>query len=37
MIPKIDNSFDALQKGVKQVIITSAATLDINTGTRISL
>ena len=37
MIPKIDNSFDALQKGVKQVIITSASTLDINTGTRISL
>jgi acetylglutamate kinase len=37
MIPKIDNSFDALQKGVKQVIITSASTLDINTGTCISL
>ena len=37
MIPKIDNSFDALQKGVKQVIITSASTLDINTGTHISL
>jgi len=37
MIPKIDNSFDALQKGVKQVIITSASTLDINSGTRISL
>jgi len=37
MIPKIDNSFDALQKGVKQVIITSASTLDVNAGTRISL
>lgn len=37
MIPKIDNSFDALHKGVKQVIITSASTLDINSGTRISL
>lgn len=37
MIPKIDNSFDALHKGVKQVIITSAATLDIKTGTHISL
>ena len=37
MIPKIDNSFDALRKGVKQVIITSALTLDINSGTRISL
>ena len=37
MIPKIDNSFDALRKGVKQVIITSASTLDINSGTRISL
>jgi acetylglutamate kinase len=37
MIPKIDNSFDALQKGVKQVIITSASTLDVKSGTRISL
>jgi len=37
MIPKIDNSFDALHEGVKQVIITSASTLDINTGTYISL
>ncbi|MFA5972544.1 MAG: acetylglutamate kinase [Lentimicrobiaceae bacterium] len=37
MIPKIDNSFDALQKGVQQVIITSASTLDVNAGTRISL
>ena len=37
MIPKIDNSFDALRKGVKQVIITSASTLDIHSGTRISL
>lgn len=37
MIPKIDNSFAAIQQGVKQVIITSASTLDINTGTRITL
>lgn len=37
MIPKLDNSFDALQKGVKQVIITSALTLDLNSGTRITL
>lgn len=37
MIPKIDNSFDALQKGVKQVIMTNASTLDLNSGTRISL
>lgn len=37
MIPKIDNSFDALQKGVRQVIITSASTLNLNSGTRISL
>jgi acetylglutamate kinase len=37
MIPKIDNSFNALQKGVKQVIITSASTLDLNSGTCISL
>ncbi len=37
MIPKIDNSFEALQKGVKQVIITSASTLDIHSGTRISI
>jgi acetylglutamate kinase len=37
MIPKIDNSFHALQKGVKQVIITSSATLNLNSGTRISL
>jgi acetylglutamate kinase len=37
MIPKIDNSFDALQKGVRQVIITSASTLNLHSGTRISL
>lgn len=37
MIPKIDNSFDALHKGVQQVIITSASTLDTSAGTRISL
>jgi len=37
MIPKIDNSFNALQKGVKQVIITSASTLSLVSGTRISI
>ncbi len=36
MIPKLDNSFAALQQGVKQVIITSAITLNPETGTRIS-
>ncbi len=37
MIPKIDNSYAAITRGVKQVIITSASSLDINTGTRITL
>ena len=37
MIPKIDNSFRAVQQGVKKVIITNASTLDINTGTKILL
>ena len=35
MIPKLDNSFAALRQGVKQVVITSAATLNPETGTRI--
>lgn len=35
MIPKLDNSFAALRQGVKQVVITSAATLNPDTGTRI--
>jgi acetylglutamate kinase len=37
MIPKIDNSFLAIQQGVKKVIITNAVTLDINAGTKILL
>lgn len=37
MIPKLDNSFDALKKGVKEVIITSAELLGSNKGTHISL
>jgi len=37
MIPKIDNSFLAIQQGVKKVIITNAATLDIDAGTNILL
>lgn len=37
MIPKTDNSFNALKKGVKEVIITSASTLNLYSGTRISL
>lgn len=35
MIPKLDNSFAALRQGVKLVVITSAATLNPETGTRI--
>ena len=35
MIPKLDNSFAALRQRVKQVVITSAATLNPETGTRI--
>jgi acetylglutamate kinase len=37
MIPKIDTSFDALRKGVKNVVITSAFLLSKNSGTTISL
>jgi acetylglutamate kinase len=37
MIPKIDNSFNALRKGVKEVIITNASGMNMNSGTHISL
>jgi len=37
MIPKLDNSFIALQKGVNHVIITSASTLNLNSGTCLNL
>ncbi len=38
MLPKIQNSLDAVKKGVKEVIITSASSLDnLTAGTHISL
>ncbi|MDP4291150.1 MAG: acetylglutamate kinase [Bacteroidota bacterium] len=37
MIPKLDNSFNALKMGVTEVIITSANTLNISKGTHLSL
>jgi len=37
MIPKIDNAFEALNNGVKKVIITRADQLGLNTGTVITL
>lgn len=37
MIPKLENSFDALYAGVEQVIITRADLIHINAGTRIVL
>lgn len=36
MIPKIENSFEAIAAGVKKVIITQASELNKNTGTLIS-
>jgi len=36
MIPKLENSFDALQAGVKQVVITRADQIHTNYGTKIS-
>jgi acetylglutamate kinase len=36
MIPKLENSFDALNAGVKQVIITRADQINKNNGTRIT-
>ena len=37
MIPKIDNAFDALNAGVKEVIITNVDNINTNKGTIISL
>ena len=37
MIPKLDNSFTALQMGVGKVIITNAGTLNVSKGTHLSL
>ncbi|GHV15838.1 acetylglutamate kinase [Bacteroidia bacterium] len=36
MIPKLENAFNSIEAGVKEVIITSAAELGKNTGTRIN-
>lgn len=36
MIPKLDNAFNSIDAGVKEVIITSATELGKNTGTRIN-
>lgn len=37
MIPKLDNCFNALKKGVKEVWITNAKTVNIGRGTRLSI
>lgn len=37
MIPKLENSFDALKAGVKEVIITRADKINIESGTLISI
>jgi len=37
MIPKLDNSFNALEKGVREVLITNAVTLNTGKGTHLSL
>jgi acetylglutamate kinase len=37
MIPKLENSFEALKAGVKQVIITKADQIQIGNGTKISI
>jgi len=37
MIPKLDNSFEALNAGVKQVVITRADLIHTNGGTKIKL
>lgn len=37
MIPKLENSFEALNAGVKQVVITSADLIHTENGTKISL
>jgi acetylglutamate kinase len=35
MIPKLENAFEAIDAGVKQVIITNASEIHSNTGTHI--
>lgn len=37
MIPKLENSFDAINAGVKQVVITRADLIHTNGGTKISI
>jgi acetylglutamate kinase len=37
MIPKLQNAFNALEAGVKQVIITKADEINKNSGTTIIL
>lgn len=37
MLPKLDNSFKALEAGVKEVIITSSKAMNLNHGTRLTL
>lgn len=37
MIPKLDNSFKALEMGVREVLITNASTLNSTKGTHLSL
>ena len=37
MIPKLENSFDALKAGVSEVVITQASAIGRQTGTRIRL
>ena len=37
MIPKLDNAFNALHCGVREVVITKASELLRSSGTRISL
>lgn len=37
MIPKLENAFNALQNGVKKVIITQASELGNNSGTTVIL
>ncbi|MDR1403791.1 MAG: acetylglutamate kinase, partial [Tannerellaceae bacterium] len=35
MVPKLENSFEAIRSGVKEVIITHASEINKNSGTRI--
>ena len=35
MIPKLENSFEALNAGVSEVVITLASAINGNSGTRI--